>query len=525
MGSRRTGASEAFCLAALGRRRGTRPYVSLRVSDDERTPLHRLRAPPGVAPQAAVDAMLRGRVPWVVARFGAPLALGIALYASFGLVDLFMVARLPDASSSVAALGLCEMVASLASILSYGISNATVAVIARRAGEARAAEIRLAVHQSLVLVVVLSLVFGAIGLFGSDFVIRTLLATRGHVAELAVGYLKVVLGGAYSLFLLLQVVSILRALGRAASAAALMVGGTALNVGLNALLIYGPGPHPDALSWLAPLAEILHVPRLEVIGAAWGTLIARTIPLFIAVPLLTHSGVGPSRALSDYRPDLREIALLLRIAWPSSLQLVLRVGIVLVLMALVNHHLSTHEDATVLAAYVICLRFETLVLFCALGWGSGAATFVGMNLGAERPDRARHGAWWSVLYALASTLVLVAIYVLVPARIVAFFDPSPAVVEVGVQYFRIVAGTYVFLAAGAVLAQAMSGAAATLPPLLIDAAVLLGLVLPAALALPDALGASPSLFFGLVAAGYVVAGAIYVVWYARGSFMRLAVRE
>jgi Na+-driven multidrug efflux pump len=78
----------------------------------------------------------------------------------------------------------------------------------------------------------------------------------------------------------------LRALGHSKSAATLLVSGNVLNIVLNALLIYGTGPRPDAFTWGLPIAEALDVPRMGMQGAAWSTLIGRAVPVVAGVLLL-----------------------------------------------------------------------------------------------------------------------------------------------------------------------------------------------------------------------------------------------
>src|SRR5438128_468435 len=91
---------------------------------------------PGImAEDPAVRRITQGSLAWGVLRFGVPLVVGMALYTTFNLIDMFMISRLENAKAALGALGLCDMVAALPTIISNGISTGTVAILARRLGE------------------------------------------------------------------------------------------------------------------------------------------------------------------------------------------------------------------------------------------------------------------------------------------------------------------------------------------------------------------------------------------------------
>ena len=106
----------------------------------------------------------RGHLGWGVARFGTPLVVGMVLHTAFNLIDMFMISRLPNGAAGLAALGLCDMIAAIATILSNGISTAAVALIARRIGSRNLTGVRRTAYQSLLLVGALSIAFGLLGI-------------------------------------------------------------------------------------------------------------------------------------------------------------------------------------------------------------------------------------------------------------------------------------------------------------------------------------------------------------------------
>ena len=82
------------------------------------------------------ERILHGALPLEVLRFGAPLALGMGLQTAFNLVDAYIIARLPSEVSGPAlgAIGICDQLAALGTIVSYGISVAAASLVSRAWG-------------------------------------------------------------------------------------------------------------------------------------------------------------------------------------------------------------------------------------------------------------------------------------------------------------------------------------------------------------------------------------------------------
>ncbi len=469
--------------------------------------------------------LLRGLLPLEVLRFGAPLAIGMALHTAFNVVDLFMISRLEEASAALAALGVVDMIAAVATILSTGVSTAAVALIARSLGERDLRGVRRITWQSMWIVGLLSIVFGVIGLFGADVIVRDVMATKGDAADLAVPYLRIMLGGSFSIFLLLQVTAILRALGHSKTAAALLVGGNALNIFLNSVLVYGPTPGPVPFAWGAPIAQALGIDRMGIEGAAWGTLVARSVPVIIGLWILVRRRGGPRFHRLYLRPMGAELRQIWKLGWPASAQLVLRVVSVLVLLMLLNVQYTSRADQTALTAFSVCLRLETMVLFVGMGWGAAASSFVGTNLGAGNLARAKMAGWVTALFNFVGMGALAYVYVAFADPIIGFFDPDPGVVAIGREYLRVVAPTYAVFGFGVVLSQAMAGAGATFESLVLDAIVLLGVVLPAAYFVAVMQGLPRQALWQVVAWGNVLSAAAYLLYYARGRFLKVSKPE
>jgi putative MATE family efflux protein len=467
--------------------------------------------------------ILSGHLGLEIARFGTPLALGMGLQTAFNLVDAYIIGKLePEvAGPALGAIGICDQLAALGAIVSYGLTVATGALLSRHQGRNDREEVERVAGQSLLLVLALSVFFGALGVFGAEWLLVSAVGAKGAVAEMGTPYLRVMMGGSFSIFLLLHLTSALRALGSSKTPVALLLGSNVLNLVLAVLLVYGGGPAPSLFAWGPPLAQALGLPRLELMGAAWATLIARTVVLLPLLWILVERH-GLLRRRRYFVPLPHVLKVLVRLSLPSSAQLVVRILAMLFTHALVARAFTTPTDQTATTALGIVFRLETMALFVGLGWGSAAQTFVGQNLGATNTDRAKTSGWYAALFNAVMMAVLAIVYRVFGRDIVGVFDDDPEVIALALGYFKWVGASYVALGVGVVLGSAIQGAGATRQAFLLDTLVILFLQLPLSL-LAVSRASTPIGLWQTIAVTYVFFALVHAVNYRRGSFLRAVV--
>jgi putative MATE family efflux protein len=469
----------------------------------------------------ATERILKGPLALEIGRFGAPLALGMALQTTFNLVDAYIVAQLPreEVGPSLGALGICDQLAAVGTIVSYGVSVASGAMLSQHKGAGDQRGMERTSWNALFIVVALGLLFAVIGIGLAGPVVTGLIGAKGEVAIIATRYLRVIVGGSFTIFLLLQLTSMQRALGSAKSPAALLVLGNVLNVFLAVLFVFGDGPVPGFLGWSAKIAHALSIPRMGMVGAAWATVIARGIVLVPIVVLLfkRFSVVRPPEG--RIAPDLAEVRRIAHLAWPSSAQFVLRIGAVIVVTSLVARYFTTNEDQTATTAMGLVFRLDTMAMFVAMGWGSAAQTFVGQSLGAKLPDRARRAGWITAGYDGATNVALALLIVAFGETILRVFDADDAPVSIAMLYLMAVAPSYVGLGAGVVLGNAMTGAGAARVTLVVDAAVIFTVQLPICLISLEVFHVGLQGLFWCVAATNAAFGIANAVVYGRGFWL------
>ena len=193
-----------------------------------------------------------GPIPAEMLRFGAPIALGMGLQVTFNLVDAYVISRLDPsvAGPALGALGICDQLSAIGTIVSYGLTTAAAAMIAQAHGRGDHDAVRAYVWQSILAVAALSLFFGFVSIAFAGPILSSVVGAKGAVATLGTSYLRVNSGGAFSMFFLLELTAIQRALGSSKTPVALLVFSNVFNLLLAVLLVYGPGDAPPVFAWV-----------------------------------------------------------------------------------------------------------------------------------------------------------------------------------------------------------------------------------------------------------------------------------
>lgn len=468
--------------------------------------------------------ILEGPLALELLRFGTPLAIGTALQVTFNLVDAWILGKMPhdEVGPAMGALGICDQMGAIGTILCYGVSTGTAARLALLKGKNDLDGVRRSAWQSILVVAALSLVTGILGIGFAGSLVRTVVGAKGDVAAVGEPYLAVMLGGGFSVYFLFQLSNIARALGSAKTPVALLVLGNVINIALAILFVFGPDA-PPIFGPFGAIARTLHIPRLGMLGAAWGTILARVLVLVPMVVIVARRFDIRPRA-GEWMPDGREIRRLVGIAWPLSAQFVLRLASALLVTSLVARAFTTPEDQTASTAIGLVFRLDTMALFVAMGWGSAAQTFVGQSLGAKLRTRARAAGLITAGYDVVTNIGLCIVALRWGSDVLSIFDSDPAPLAIADQYLRIVAPSYILLGVGVVLANAISGAGATRTTFAADATVLVGFQLPVSLIALNAFHVPIDGLFWCVVATNAASAIVFLIVYLHGKWMDAAAK-
>jgi putative MATE family efflux protein len=374
--------------------------------------------------QPAPNRLLEGPILRSLMALAIPIALANVLQAAYQLIDAFWVGRL--GGSAVAAVSVSTPVMFLSIGLGVGLAIAGSTLVAQYYGARNVQMVNHVAAQTLLMVVLVSVVLGAVGYAAAPALLR-LMGVAPDVYAGAIGFLRVSFVGLVFNFFFFMFQSLMRGVGEAKLPVFIVLGTVILNFVLDPLFIFGWGP----------------IPPLGVMGAALATVGTQSIAAIIGLAVLFGGRYGIHLAWRDFIPDLAYIKRAFLLGFPASIEQSARALGLTVLTFLI----ASFGTLTV-AAYGVGSTVLQVVMIPAMGLSMSVSTLVGQNIGAGNFDRAarigRLGSWMG--FWILSGLGVIAFFT--APQLVAFFVPNdPAVIAAGATYLRIMALSWGFLGA------------------------------------------------------------------------------
>ena len=385
------------------------------------------------------------RIGRAITLLAIPMVLEASMESLFAIVDMFWVAKL--GSDAVATVGLTESVLTLLFAVAMGLSTATAALVARRVGEKNNDGAADAAMQAILLGFVFAGVLGIAGAWLAPDILR-FMGASDSIVKSGAGYTRIIYGGSSAVMLLFLINGVFRGAGDAALAMRVLWIANAVNIVLNPLLIFGIGPFP----------------HLGVAGSGVGTTIGRSVGVLIQFWALTR---GKSRVVVH----LRHIRFHAEVMW--TLIKVSAGGIFQYFVGMASWialvRMAAGFGSIAVAGYTLAIRIVIFAILPSWGMANAAATLVGQNLGAKKPDRAEKSVWLAGVYNMIFLGFVALAFVAFASPMIRLFTTDPDVVPVAARALRLISYGYVFYAWAMVMVSSFNGAGDTYTPTVLNA--------------------------------------------------------
>ena len=369
-----------------------------------------------------------------IALLAIPTVLEMAMESTFGLVDAFWVARL--GADAIAAVGLTESLIVMIFSIAAGLSMAATATVARRIGEKDPEGASVAAVQAILCGLAIAAITGICGILYAPQLLGLMDASSGVVA-VGSRYTRIMLGGNVCILMLFLINGVFRGAGDPVIAMRTLWLANLVNLALDPCLIYG----------------FFGFPKMGLMGAAVATTTGRSIGVLYQLWALFR---GSSRVTVARRH--------LRVDWPV-LGRMLRLGSTTIVQYFISTaswvslaRINAMFGSAAVAGYTLSIRVILFALMPSWGICSAAATLVGQNLGAGKPERSERAVWLAGVYNMIFLTVVGAIFFSLARPIVTRFTDDAQVVAMGVACLQLVSLGYPFYAWGMTMEQAFNGA-------------------------------------------------------------------
>jgi putative MATE family efflux protein len=373
-----------------------------------------------------------------------PMVLEMVMESLFAVVDTFWVAHL--GANAMATVGLTESVLMLVYCGAMGLSMSATAMVARRIGEKDSKGAAVAAVQAILVGVVASVLVAV----GGSAIAPKLLEIMGASPDvIAIGrhYAAIMMGSTVAIVLLFLNNGIFRGAGDAAIAMRVLWLSNFINLLLDPCFIFGLGPFPE----------------FGLAGAAVSTTIGRSIGVVYQMWIL-FSGHSRVKILPrQFRVHWDVMSRLIRVALNGMFQYGIGQLSWLFLVRLV----STFGSVAV-AGYTVAIRIFFFAILPPWGLSGAAATLVGQNLGAQKPERAEQSVWLTGFYNMIFLAAVGLVFIFFPEPIIRVFTSDPAVISFGVDCLRIICYGNLAYAYGMVMVQSFNGAGDTFTPTVVN---------------------------------------------------------
>jgi putative MATE family efflux protein len=397
---------------------------------------------------------------------------------------------------AIAAVGLTEALITVLYAIAIGLGMGVTAMIARRIGAKRAEAAAQVAGQAVWVGGAVSVAIGAFGVFFAEDLLR-MMGASDAVVETGRGFTAVLLGGSASILFLFLLNAAFRGAGDASIALRALILANGINIVLDPCLIFGLGPFPE----------------FGVTGAAVATTIGRgTGVVYLIYKLFSSRG--------RLRLQVRHLAVrpvlirrMIQISAGGISQFLIATSSWIAIIRIV----ALYGSAPI-AAYTIAIRMLEFAFLPAWGLGNAAATLVGQNLGAKKPERAEKTAMQAARYNTAFMAILGFALVVFAPQVVGLFTSDESILPYGISCLRILGMGFPLYAVGMIMTQALNGAGDTKTPSFLNFVCFWVLEIPLAYWLARTAGLGPNgVFIAVVTAESILSVLGYLV-FRRGAW-------
>ena len=440
-----------------------------------------------------------GSIRKAVFMLSIPMILEMLMESIFAIVDIMYVSQV--SVNAVATIGLTESVITLVYAVAIGLSMAATAVVARRIGEKDVKGASNAAVQVIFLGVFVAAIISVFGILYPKEILSLMGAESDLIAE-GYGYTQVLLGGNITIMLLFLINAIFRGAGNASVAMWTLILSNGLNIILDPMFIFGFGP----------------IPAYGVEGAAIATTIGRGTAVVFQLVILFYGYSKIKIRVKDLVLRTKVMLNLIKVSLGGIGQFLIGTSSWVFLMRIMSEF-----GSEVLAGYTIAIRVMMFTLMPAWGMSNAAATLVGQNLGAKKPERAEESVWKTGKYSSIFMGVVSIIYLVFAKQIVMLFNQTPDVVKYGSLCLRVIAAGYIFYGYGMVVINAFNGAGDTKTPTYINFVCFWLLQLPFAYVMAITLDFGPAGVFWAITLAEILIATIAIIWFKKGNWKKVEV--
>ena len=362
-----------------------------------------------------------GKPSKIILQFSLPLLLSTALQQVYNIADSVIVGQLTG-SHGLAAIGAPYPITLFFVAVATGASMGCSVVISQLFGAKKMEELKTSVYTAVLALSVLGVLLAGAGMALAGPLMRLLNAREDIFAD-AVSYLRIYALGVIPMMVYNTANAIFTGLGDSKRPLYFLMLSSLLNIVLDYIAVGPMG--------------------LGVAGAAWATAFSQAVAAVLSAVIILRK---VSALHTEAKPKVFDTAMLARMA-RIGLPAIFQQASVAFAHTIVQSLVNTFDTAVV-AGYEVSNKINTVIYSSLNTLGTALSSYVAQCYGAKDFRRIREGFKFSYLMCLVVTVFIIFFAQLFPAQIMSIFVPKgseEAVIEVGVNYLRIISPVYLLI--------------------------------------------------------------------------------
>jgi putative MATE family efflux protein len=367
----------------------------------------------------------------LILKFAIPMLLGNVFQQLYNIVDSVVVGKYIG-KAALAAVGTSGPIIFLLVSFIIGVTMGFTIVVSQFFGAKQLDNVKKTINTLYIFMFFTSLVVSVGGIMLSGFIFRVIDLDPAIVPD-AMLFLNIFLSGLIFLFGYNGTSAILRGLGDSKTPLYFLIG----SVGLNIIL------------------DLIFVPVLHwgVAGVAIATIISEACAFIALIIYLNRYHKVVKFSFRDLTFDHEIFKKSIRIGLPTGFQQTFVAAGMVALYWIVNQF---GVDAN--AAYSAAGRIDSFAAMPAMSFAVALSTFVGQNMGANRPDRVKAGLRATLIMTSIISMFISLITVLFGKLLMRMFTNDVVVIDLGGDYLRIIGSFYILFSVMFVINGVLRGA-------------------------------------------------------------------
>lgn len=372
--------------------------------------------------------------------FALPLLVGNLFQQLYNTVDSIVVGNFVG-KEALAAVGSSDSIINTLIGFFSGMATGAGVVISQYFGARDHENVHMAVHTTIALTFLLSVVFTILGVL----LVRPMLMFMGTPEDVmpeATTYLTIYFAGVSGLMFYNMGAGILRAVGDSRRPLYFLIVSAVTNIVLDLVFVI--------------------VFRMGVAGVAYATIISQFASAILTMWTLTRESASYKIIWKRIRITNWMLGKIVRIGLPSALQMAITAFSNVFVQSYINEF-----GSSCMAGWSSYGKIDKFCMLPIQSVSLSITTFVGQNLGAGQVARAKKGSTVAFVMSFIMTIVIMIPIMIFATPLVALFNQEPEVLEYGTLFLRLMMPFFLCQCANQVYAGSLRGAGNTKAPMFI----------------------------------------------------------